>query len=99
MRKGNVFTSVCQEFCPQEGSVQPPWADPLGRYSLWADALGKHPLSRHPPWTDTLQADTSPPPRQTQSLAEGTHPTGMHFFLAEISENSIDTLIKQKTWI
>ena len=52
LRKGNVFTSVCQEFCPQRGKVYTPLADT--------------------PWADT------PPPNQTASATDGTHPTGMH---------------------
>ena len=48
LRKGNVFTSVCQEFCPQ-GEVYTPQADtpfPLGRHPSLADTpftLGRHP--------------------------------------------------------
>ena len=54
LQKGNVFTSVCQEFCPV---VYPSmhW----GRHPL-ADAPGQTlplPGSQHPPWADT-------PPRQ-----------------------------------
>ena len=48
LRKGNVLTSVCQEFCPWgEGSVHPltdtPRQIPPGRHTP-----GRHPLSRHP---------------------------------------------------
>ena len=44
LRKGNVFTSVCQEFCPHgRRSVHPPWADtPLPRQTASA-ADGTHP--------------------------------------------------------
>ena len=43
--KDNVFTSVCQEFCPQwGGGVHPPGADPPGRHPLEADT--------HPPLRD-----------------------------------------------
>ena len=31
-----------------------------------------------PPWANTTQADTPPPPQQTATAADGTHPTGMH---------------------
>ena len=53
-------TSVCQEFCPQEGGVHPqadttPQAD-----NLWADPMGRHPPGQTPPWADTPQADTLP---------------------------------------
>ena len=54
-RKGNVFTSVCQEFCPQEGGVYPSmhWASspqaetPTPRQTL--PGLTPPPLGRHPP--------------------------------------------------
>ena len=47
MLKGNVFTSVCQEFCPWGGGVHPQADTPLGR----------HPPDRHPR-ADTPQANT-----------------------------------------
>ena len=61
LRKDNVFTSVCQEFCPQRVGVHtprqtPPWADiPQGRNPPGADkCLGGHYSSRQtPPWADT----------------------------------------------
>ena len=49
LRKGNVFTPVCQSFCPQEGMSPPVHAwihSPLCRHS---PNLGRHvPLGRHP---------------------------------------------------
>ena len=51
LRKGNLFTSVCWEFCPQGGGVHPPRQNPppsrhppgqtptLGRHTLWADTI------------------------------------------------------------
>ena len=64
--QGNIFTSVCQEFCPQGG----------GRVSASVHAgMHHHPPSRHPPGT------RPPPPKQTAAYgqrAPGTHPTGMH---------------------
>ena len=76
LRQGNIFRSVCQEFCPQGGCLPrcmlgyttptPPWADtPLGRHPP-----GRHPPGRHP------QADTLP--QQTATAADATHPTGMY---------------------
>ena len=62
LQKGNVFTSVCQEFCPRGGGcTHTPWADthPAGQTP--------HP----PPWPDTT-------PQQTATGADGTLPTGMH---------------------
>ena len=40
LQKGNVFTSVCQEFCPQGGGVHPP------RQTATA-ADGTHPTGMH----------------------------------------------------
>ena len=58
--KGNVFTSMCQQFCPR------------GVYtSAHTLTLGRHPLGRHIPLG-------RPPPHQTATEADGTHPTGMH---------------------
>ena len=42
LRKGNVFTPVCQSFCSRGG----------GEVSVLVHA-GIHPQGRHPPWTDT----------------------------------------------
>ena len=84
LRKCNVFTSVCQEFWPQEGDVHPqadttPQAD-----NLWADPMGRHPPGQTPPG-QTLPRQT-PPPHQTATAADSTHPTGMHscFFLSVV---------------
>ena len=67
-RKGNVFTSVCQEFCPRGAIHTHPWADTaLGRHSQqadtpWANTL----LGRHSPSRKTPLAGRHPPPsRQT----------------------------------
>ena len=59
--QGNIFRSVCQEFCPRGGST---WAGtpPLGRYT---------PRQVHHPDRYTPQAGT--PPRQVHPLA-GTPP-------------------------
>ena len=73
--KGNVFTSVCQEFCPQQG---PDTLTPS------PDRLGRHPLGRSlqadtPPRADPPEQTPSPPtPAQTATAGDGTHPTGMH---------------------
>ena len=68
--EGNVFTSICQEFCPQGGVSQ----HAMGR--------GVHPPGRLPradtPWPDTHPGQTPPgtPPMATE--VGGTHPTGKH---------------------
>ena len=68
LRKGNLFTSVCQEFCPRRGCLPdtPRENTPMGRHA---------PRQTHP------QADTSPgrhTPRQTppgqKDIPLGRHP-------------------------
>ena len=55
LRKGNVFTSVCQEFFSQGGGVHQPQADPPDRYPPGQTPPGQTPLmGRHSP-------DTPPP--------------------------------------
>ena len=73
--QGNIFRSVCQEFCPRGGGL----------------SASITPKSRHPPRADTPpppRADTLPPradnpksrhtPPAYGQRAAGTHPTGMH---------------------
>ena len=59
LRKGNVFISMCQEFCSQGGQVHTPLgrqADPPGRCAPpWADA---------PPWQTPTLGQTPPPPHR-----------------------------------
>ena len=95
LRKGNVFTSACQEFCPQEGGVcqtrqAPPWAD-----TLLLGRLGRHPpghtppgqtrqtpLGQTPPLADTPRQTPpwqTPPTQETATAVDGAHSTGMHF--------------------
>ena len=94
LRKGNVFTSVCKEFCPKKGvcipagtgadtpSANTPRQTPPRQAPPWADT----PSGQTPPWANTpLWADISP--KQTATAAEGTHPTGMH----SCSVNSLRT--------
>ena len=84
MRKGNVFTSVCQEFCPPAQCMlgytpPPPGADtPRSRHPQANTLPGQT-----PPWADTPPADTLPgqtPPGQTPPWADTPHPmhTGIH---------------------
>ena len=75
LRKGNVFTSVCQEeFCPQGGEVYTPW--------------GRHPQA-HTPWVNTPWADT--PPGQTATAADGAHHTRMHSCFIIVFTGSVVT--------
>ena len=90
--KGNVFTSVCQEFCPQGGLSQ----HALGQTPRPVHAgihtppcpvhVGMHPPGQTPPCPVHAEIHTAlgrHPPGQTHPLriataADGTHPTGMH---------------------
>ena len=52
LRQGNIFRSVCQEFCPRRGSVclsacwdTTPWADPPDRHP-WGDTPSRRLLLR-----------------------------------------------------
>ena len=80
--QGNIFRSVCQEFCPQGGSASVNVGIPL-----------PHPPDQAPPWDQAPPTGQAPPgtrhlPSRHQSGAEhagryrqqagGTHPTGMH---------------------
>ena len=69
LRKGNVFTSVCQEFCPHGGRCTPP-----GRHTPLDTPHGRSPRQTLP-WTHTHLLDTPLP--TTTTAADGTHPTGM----------------------
>ena len=88
LAQGNIFTSVCQEFCPQGGGVSasvhagiyhPPGADtPPGPDPPGADT----PPDQTPQGAATHSPGPDPPPgKQTAAYgqrAAGTHPTGMH---------------------
>ena len=77
--QGNIFSSVCQEFCSQEGvpgQVHPP----PSRYTPGQ----VHPSGQvHPPTRKVHPLGQVPPPRAVHAgkygqQAGGTHPTGMH---------------------
>ena len=74
LRQGNIFRSVCQEFCPGgllasvHAGIHHP--HPLGSHPAGQTPLGRHPPGRHP-WADTR-------PQQMSTAADGTHRTGMH---------------------
>ena len=61
--QGNIFTSVCQEFCPQGG-----------RGCLPQGMLGYTPPDQTPPWDQTHPPGSRSPPDQTPP--EQTPPTG-----------------------
>ena len=71
----------------------PPRADTPGPGTPRPDTPGsRHPPSRHPP--DIPPEQPSPPPpgsrpsRQTATVTDGTHPTGMHFVTFVNTQNS-----------
>ena len=76
--QGNIFTSVCQEFCPHGGGgvcLSACWDTP--------PQTRQTPGSRHhPPWDQADPKGADPPSsgKQTPAYglrAAGTHPTGM----------------------
>ena len=91
LRQCYIFTAVCDSVhrrgwrTPPRADNPLPWTDtPLGRHPL-----GRHPSDRHPPGQTPAWAcwdthtpppsacwNTHPPPAAT--VADGTHPTGMH---------------------
>ena len=69
--QGNIFRSVCQEFCPR-GCVVPGgclvrWGGPGGGVCVWSRGCGPGGM----PGGD---------PPGTATAAGGTHPTGMHSY-------------------
>ena len=80
LRKGNVFTPVCQSFCSQGSTpVHAGICHPQGRHLPWAAPW------QTPPWADTPRQTTpwaqppgETPHKQTATAADGTYPTGMH---------------------
>ena len=92
MQKGNVFTSVCPEFCPQ-GGVQAQ-ARGVSAQGVQAQALGgclgpgpggcpdpgcgvSRPRSKGVCIPACTEADT---PQQMSTVVDGAQPTGMHSF-------------------
>ena len=71
LRKGNVFTPVCQSFCSQGVCIPACTGHTLPGQTL---PLGRHPPGRHPPRQTHSWADTHPPGRHP-SWAD-THPLG-----------------------
>ena len=84
VKLSNVFTSVCEEFCPQSGVY-------VSQYSFGQTSPGRHPpdtpLGRHPvrhplggthPWSDTPPGQTPPSTTGYSQQLGCMHPTGMH---------------------
>ena len=85
LRKGNVFTSVCQEFCP--GGV--PARHPPGQTRQTPPHGRQTPPSGQTRQTPPLAGRQ--PPSLTATAAYSTHPTGMHscciIFLSDYAQN------------
>ena len=64
LRKGNVFTSMCQEFCPHHHPPLP----------------GQTRQTPPTDWANTPQVDNPPgqKPQQMATVVDGMHPTRMH---------------------
>ena len=90
--QGNIFSSMCQEFCSQEGGgsasvhagIPPPLpgADtPQSRHPPdQASPRTDTPQTRHPPWTRYPPEQTPPCPVHAGRYGQqagGMHPTGM----------------------
>ena len=71
--QGNIFRSVCQEFCSQGGLPH----CMLG-YTHWT--RGRHPaMSRHPPQEQIPQDQRQAPPGTVHAGRYGQQVSGMHF--------------------
>ena len=80
--QGNIFTSVCQEFCPQGGRVSPSvhaGIPPRTRHPPW-DQAHHPPQTRHPPRTRHPPGADPPETRHTHTPSPGdqahTHTPG-----------------------
>ena len=76
--KGDVFTSVCQEFCPQVGGVHP-LVTPL-------PPLGRHPST---PGRDPPMQTPPPPPRQMATACNGYASYSNAFLLSKMFTREI----------
>ena len=68
LRKGNVFTSVCHEFCPQEMYSSVHWSRP-------PRACIPPCIAADTPWAGIPACTGTDTPMAT--AADGTYPTGM----------------------
>ena len=78
--QGNIFTSVCQEFCPQGGRVSSSVHAGIHPPQQTSPAQSRPRQEQTPPGAD-------PPLKQTAAYgqrAAGTHPTGMHSCMLKV---------------
>ena len=107
LRKGNVYTPVCQSFCSERGGglpdrdppgQRPPWTEtprtetPLDRDPLDRDPPGQRPPRTETPWTETPWTET-PLDRDPwiETPMGGTHLTGMHSCWKYLYTADVDT--------
>ena len=84
LRKSNVFTSVCQEFCQQGEGVHPPGqtppADTPRQIASPSDTpLGRHPLRQTP--SPSQLTTPPPPPNQAATAPDSTVSTVLECIL------------------
>ena len=73
LRKSNVFTSVCQEFCQQGEGVHPPGQTPPADTPRQIASPSDTPLGRHPlRQTPSPSQLTTPPPNQAATAPDST---------------------------
>ena len=78
-------------------SRHPPEADtPPGADPCWTrhppgsgNPPEQTPWDQAPPWEQTPRNQAPPSPQQTATVADGTHPTGMHFCLLSNSNSDV----------
>ena len=82
-RDGNVFTSVCQEFCPR------------GEGGGWISqhVIGRQPHRQTPP-RQTPPLRQTPPSTKMATEAGGTHPTGIHSCSGRVLTHIIQIVIQ-----
>ena len=94
LRKGNVFTSVCLEFCPQRGGVHSPGRHPLDRHpqpradtptlpGQTPPTLGRHSPGRHPPPNACWDTHTPYPVHAGIRSTRGRYASHWNAFLFE----------------
>ena len=104
LAQGNIFRSVCQEFCPQGGSASVHAGILPPRHPEQTPG-SRHPPNQAPPRPGNPPEQTPPeqtppwdqaPPRRYGQRAGGTHPTGMQscflYCFTTLSGNVIITL-------
>ena len=102
--QGNIFTSVCQEFCPGGGEGvclsacwdTPPWtrhppdqAPPKTRHPSSRDQARPSPRTRHPPGPGR-PPEAAAPPREADCSIRSTSGRYASYWNTFLSENGFD---------